>query len=455
MHPQDQSQKTAWHLVLIFVLLTLGILAAGYLYYRNIREHEYLATILVVVLMLAAWANVASIWRRQRADFYRRQYEAEIERHALEKHHAFLTKYANDIILLLDENLTIQDANDRALSAYGYTRRELFALNARSLHAPESRDAFAAQIEILRREGTALVETVHQRKDGTRFPVEISSRVIHVDDEVFYQSIMRDITQRKLAEHAMLESEARFRAVFEKAGIGIALTEPGGRFLETNPRLQAMLGYTAEELRQSSFEMLDHPDERRLDMNTTGEGNQERLDDQSRMERRYLHKDGHVVWARLTSTVIYDAGGKPQYGLSMVMDITKRKRGEAVQSAIYEISEAANTTENPADLYRSIHRALSALMPAQNFYIALYDAARDLISFPYFVDQFDEIPAPRKPGRTLTAYVLRTGRPLLASPKIFEELVSAGEVEMLGAPSLDWLGVPLKAEDRVIGVMAV
>jgi len=455
MHPQDQSQKTAWHLVLIFVLLTLGILAAGYLYYRNIREHEYLATILVVVLMLAAWANVASIWRRQRADFYRRQYEAEIERHALEKHHAFLTKYANDIILLLDENLTIQDANDRALSAYGYTRRELFALNARSLHAPESRDAFATQIEILRREGTALVETVHQRKDGTRFPVEISSRVIHVDDEVFYQSIMRDITQRKLAEHAMLESEARFRAVFEKAGIGIALTEPGGRFLETNPRLQAMLGYTAEELRQSSFEMLDHPDERRLDMNTTGEGNQERLDDQSRMERRYLHKDGHVVWARLTSTVIYDAGGKPQYGLSMVMDITKRKRGEAVQSAIYEISEAANTTENPADLYRSIHRALSALMPAQNFYIALYDAARDLISFPYFVDQFDEIPAPRKPGRTLTAYVLRTGRPLLASPKIFEELVSAGEVEMLGAPSLDWLGVPLKAEDRVIGVMAV
>ncbi len=85
--------------------------------HATIREYAYLATILVVLLMLAAWANVALFWRRQRADFYRRQFEMEVERHALEKHHAFLTKYANDIILLSDEKLMIQDANDRALSA--------------------------------------------------------------------------------------------------------------------------------------------------------------------------------------------------------------------------------------------------------------------------------------------------------------------------------------------------
>ena len=139
----------------------------------------------------------------------------------------------------------------------------------------------------------------------------------------------------------------------------------------------------------------------------------------------------------------------------MVINITKRKRAEEVQSAIYKISEAANAAESPADVYRSIHQILSALMPAENFYIALYDAARDLVTFPYFVDQFDEVPGPRKPGRTLTAYVLRTGHPLLASPKVFEELLAKGEVEAEGAPSLDWLGVPLKVEDRVIGVMAV
>ena len=235
-----------------------------------IREHAYLVTILVMVLMFAAWAYVASTWRRQRAEFYRRQFETEVERHALEKHHAFLTKYANDIILLMDENLMIQDANDRALTAYGYSRKELFALSAMTLHAREAREEFAAQIETLREKGAAVVETVHQRKDGTRFPVESSSRVIRVDDKVFYQSISRDIT--------------------------------------------------------------------------------------------------------------------------------KRKRTEEVQSAIYKISEAANAAESPADVYRSIHQILSALMPAENFYIALYDAARDLITFPYFVDQFDGVPAPRSPA---------------------------------------------------------
>jgi PAS domain S-box-containing protein len=420
-----------------------------------IREHAYLAIVLVVVLMFAAWANVAAIWRRQRADFYRKQFEVEVERHALEKHHAFLTKYANDIILLMDEDLMIQDANDRALTAYGYTRKELFALSGVTLHAQEAREGFTKQIETLRQEGAAVVETVHQRKDGTRFPVESSSRVIRVEDKVFYQSIMRDITQRKAAEQAMLESEARFRAVFQKAGIGIALTEPGGRFLETNHALHEMFGYTAEELKQFTFEMLMHPDERRSEQNPEDQSDRERLDDQQRAERRYVHKDGHVVWARLTSTVVTNADGREQYGLSMVTNVTKRKRAEEVQSAIYKISEAANAVENPAEVYRSIHRILSGLMPADNFYIALYDASRDLISFPYFVDQFDEIPAPRKPGRTLTAYVLRTGRPLLASPKVFEGLVAQGEVETLGAPSLDWLGVPLKVEDRVIGVMAV
>ena len=228
-----------------------------------IREHAYLATVLVVVLMFAAWANVASIWRRQRAEFYRKQFEVEVERHALEKHHAFLTKYANDIILLMDENLMIQDANDRALVGLRiYPEGTLCAQWRKHFMHRRHGKAIAKQIETLRREGAAVVETIHQRKDGTRFPVESSSRVIRVDETVFYQSIMRDISQRKVAEQAMLESEARFRAVFEKAGIGIALTEPGGRFLETNHALHEMFGYSAEELKQFSFDMLLHPDDR-------------------------------------------------------------------------------------------------------------------------------------------------------------------------------------------------
>ena len=77
------------------------------------------------------------------------------------------------------------------------------------------------------------------------------------------------------------------------------------------------------------------------------------------------------------------------------------------------------------------------------------------MSFPYFVDERDEKPLPRKGGRGLTEYVIRTGEALLASPEVFEELKKRGEVEPMGEASVDWLGVPLKSQDKVIGVLAV
>ena len=94
-------------------------------------------------------------------------------------------------------------------------------------------------------------------------------------------------------------------------------------------------------------------------------------------------------------------------------------------------------------------------MPSENFYIALTNAATGLISFPYFVDEYDQAPAPKPPGRGLTEYVLRTGTSLLATPDVREALVQRGEVELMGANSAVWLGVPLKTADTVIGVLVV
>ncbi len=134
-------------------------------------------------------------------------------------------------------------------------------------------------------------------------------------------------------------------------------------------------------------------------------------------------------------------------------DITGRVRAEKVQAAVYRISQAAVSTESLEELYCSIHNSLGELMPVENFYIALYDPASGLLSFPYFVDQHDESPPPAKPGRGLTEYVLRTGRPLFAPPEVFNQLVGQGEVELVGTNSVDWLGVPLKIEGKTIGVM--
>jgi len=134
----------------------------------------------------------------------------------------------------------------------------------------------------------------------------------------------------------------------------------------------------------------------------------------------------------------------------------ERQRAEHVQRAIYRITEAAQAASSLEQLCGSIHAIINELMPARNFYIALYDAESDFLKFPYWVDEFDETPPLDHPGKGLTEYVLRTGQPLLAAPDDFERLLRAGEVVSVGAPSLDWLGVPLKTQaGETVGVMAV
>ena len=130
-------------------------------------------------------------------------------------------------------------------------------------------------------------------------------------------------------------------------------------------------------------------------------------------------------------------------------------RAERIQLATYRISQAALTARTLDELYGAIHGIVGELMPADNIYIALYDAQADLITFPYWVDEFDPPCPPKRPGRGLTEYVLRTGQALLVDETLHHELEHTGEAELIGAPSLQWLGVPLKGGEKTIGVLAV
>ena len=136
-------------------------------------------------------------------------------------------------------------------------------------------------------------------------------------------------------------------------------------------------------------------------------------------------------------------------------DITERKNHELTQVAITQISESALTSKTIDELIQSVHNAIGVLLPARNFFIALFDPNTNLISFPYHADDVDDDWAPRKLGRGLTSYVIRTGRSLRTTPEIFADLEAAGEVSIDGVLSVDWLGVPLRSKQAVTGVMAI
>ena len=166
----------------------------------SVREDEWLIVFLVVALIMAAGTTLGLVWRNQRATFYRRQYELELERKALLAHYDYITKFANDILILYDQDLRIVEANDRALAAYGYSREELLRLNARDLRAPETISEIDSQLKAIKEQKGFVYETLHRRNDGVMFPVEVSSRIIEIEGRKFYQSIIRDITERKHAE---------------------------------------------------------------------------------------------------------------------------------------------------------------------------------------------------------------------------------------------------------------
>ena len=262
--------------------------------------------------------------------------------------------------------------------------------------------------------------------------------------------------EKKEAEHgrteeALRESEEKYRTVVTRANDGIAVIQ-AGIIKFANPRLAELAGYTVEEVVERPFSDFLFPDELQYVKNIY-DSRMSGLEVPSKYEMRLHKKNGDYLFADVNSSVI-PYKNQPSL-LIIIRDATQRKQTEKLKDSIFRISEAAISSETLDELFQCIHKVIADLMPANNFYIALYDAATDTLSFPYFVDEYDPAPTPKKLGRGLTEYVLRTGSPLLASPEVFADLERRGEVESVGAPSIDWLGVPLNINGKTVGVLVV
>jgi PAS domain S-box-containing protein len=253
------------------------------------------------------------------------------------------------------------------------------------------------------------------------------------------------------SEGALRESEEKYRTVVNSANDGIAIIQD--EVIQfANPRLAEMGGRPLEEIVNRPFaDFLGQEVLREVQTIHAGRMNGESVP--SKYELLLHRKNGDFLFVEVNSSLI--SYRNRQAALIIIRDSTERKRTEKLKESIFRISDAAISLDSLGELFQSIHRVISDLMPAGNFYIALYDKSSNLLSFPYFVDEYDPPPSPKEPGRGLTEYVLRTGRPLLASPEVFAELISQGEVESVGAPSIDWLGVPLNIDGRTIGVLVV
>src|SRR5216117_2101718 len=248
------------------------------------------------------------------------------------------------------------------------------------------------------------------------------------------------------------------QATLESTADGILVVDLDGNIVTHNRHFEEMWRLPAPLIAANNDaagrrRLIDHVRDQLVDPELFVDGIQDRYaEPQADSFDVLTFKDGRVL-ERYSIPLRLD--GRSVGRVWSFRDVTARRRAECVQEAVYRISHTAHTAENLQQLLRAIHEIVGELMPAKNFYVSLYNEKDDRLEFPYFVDEYDTAPdiPPRKLRKGLTEYVLRTGHPLLATPEVYERLVAAGEVELIGAPSIDWLGVPLKVKDRTIGVV--
>ena len=249
---------------------------------------------------------------------------------------------------------------------------------------------------------------------------------------------------------ALRQSEEHYRQLVKNLGEGIGIADQDENFVFVNPAAEEIFGVTSGTLAGRNLkEFLPADELTRLAEQNRGRG-KERV-----YELRIHRPDGAERVLLITARPFTGPKGEDSGAFSIFRDISDRKRAELLERALYEIARAPETAKSLDDLYHAVHLIIKSLMPADNFYVALYDKEVNLLHFPYYVDEIDAPPPSQKPGKNLTAYVLRTGRTLLCDMALDEEMTHRGEVEMEGAPSACWLGSPLKIGEKTIGVIAL
>ena len=303
------------------------------------------------------------------------------------------------------------------------------------------------------RNGSHRFEWVHCSPHRGNFPAEVLLTPVVVQGRDMLLATVRDITEVKRTEEVLRESEQSYIGLFNSVDEAIYVQSPDGVFLDVNEGATKMYGYRRDEFKGKTPEFLSPPGMNDLSKIRELMGRVFSTGIPERFDFWGQRKNGDVFPKDVVCSKGHYFG--QDVLITTARDSTDRRRAEKTQKALYDISEAAHSTGSLDDLFLRIHQVIGELLPARNFFVALYDERKDELTFPYFVDEYDTAPvgARKLDDSMLSAKLIRLGEALLVTPdtarSIHEDLL------IIGTESLDWLGVPLKSQSRTIGALVV
>lgn len=283
------------------------------------------------LLFLAGGGLLIFVWLQGIQERYRRvrsQRDAAVEHELLLKHFEYLTRYANDIILVADQSGKIVEANQRAEYAYGFSRDELLHMGVGELLPPgKATSLFDAQVAQLMQAGERIFETVNRRKDGSVFPVEISARVIAEKGVTFLQGIVRDISERKRAELELRRYTEQIEDLYNNAPCGYHSLDKDGLILQINDTELDWLGYSREDI-VGKKQLLDLLSDKAKEIFHDTFPAFKQCGYVKNLKLELVRKDGTILPVVISATAIYDQRGDFLMSRSSVFDDTERRIAE-------------------------------------------------------------------------------------------------------------------------------
>jgi PAS domain S-box-containing protein len=268
------------------------------------------------------------------------------ERKELEKKNQQLATFvqsSDDAIVASDLDHRIIVWNEGAKHLYGYSAEEIIDSPTSQLIPPDLEEETQRMRErVLHDEARVRCETIRLRKDGAKIFVDLILSAIRNEKGgiVGIASIARDITDRKRAEEALRISEQRFRGIFQHSALGMAIVSPNSYFLQANDAFCTMLGYTETELRERTFLEVTFSEDWPIGSENVRRSLAGEIDS-FHFEKRYIHKNGTVVWGLVSSSLIRNAQNTPLHFITQVQDITVRKQVEEEKAKLQaQLSQA-------------------------------------------------------------------------------------------------------------------
>jgi len=291
------------------------------------------------------------------------RHEAEAELRASEERFRTLVEKASDGIFICNQAGVLLNINFTAAKMLGLTREDIVGHNITDFLVDGGTESVKRRINQLLTGTTGLNEWLFVRKNGSKFPVEINVSVLP-DNRV--QGIVRDITERKLAEEVARQSEERFRSYFQLGQVGMVITSPEKGWIEANDAVCKILGYSRKELQELTWAELTYPPDLESDLVLFRQVVAGEIEGYN-LEKRFVRKDGGIISSNLSVRCVRKPDGKVDYFVGMIQDITAARQAELELRQAKESAEMANTSlaELNEQLELAIERAQGMAQAAE------------------------------------------------------------------------------------------